>query len=99
LNEDHTTQTVFGIDGQLEVWKGLTLLSGYSYRQKEFFENNFVGRSDREETSHIVNGGLQYKIGRHFLVKGLYTYTDKRSNVPDQEFSRNMFTATGKVIF
>jgi hypothetical protein len=99
LYDDETSQQVFGIDAELEVIKNVTLLAGYNYRQKDFFENNFVGRSEREETNHIVSGGLRYKVGRHFLIRGLYTYTDKQSNVAEQEFSRNQFMAMGKVIF
>ncbi len=99
LYDDDTTQKIFGIDAELELIKNMSLLAGYNYRQKNFFAQNFIGKTEREETNHIVTGGLQYKIGRHFLLKGLYTYTDKRSNVAEQAFNRNQFTATGKVIF
>jgi hypothetical protein len=99
LYDDDTTQKMFGINSELEVIKNMSLLAGYNYRQKHFFAQNFLGLSEREETNHIVTGGLQYKVGQNFLFKGLYSYTDKRSNVPEQEFSRNQFTATGKVIF
>ena len=99
LYDDDTTQKLFGVDTELELIKNMSLLVGYNYRQKDFFAQNFLGKTQREETNHRVSGGLQYKIGRHFLVKGVYTYTDKRSNVAEQEFNRNKFTATGKVIF
>ncbi len=99
LYDDDTTQKLFGADAELELIKNMSLLAGYNYRRKDFFAQNFSGNSQREETNHIVSGGLQYKAGRHFLVKGLYTYTDKRSNIAEQEFNRNKFTATGKVIF
>jgi hypothetical protein len=96
---DETVQKVFGVDAELELIKNMSLMAGYNYRRKDFFAQNFIGESEREETNHIVTGGLQYKIGRYFLLKGLYTYTDKSSNVAEQEFSRNAFTATGRVIF
>jgi uncharacterized protein (PEP-CTERM system associated) len=99
LYDDETTQKIFGMDTEVELIKNLTLLAGYNYRRRDFFAQNFIGKSERQETNHIVSGGLQYKIGRYLLLRGLYTYTDKRSNVAEQEFNRNKFTATGKVIF
>lgn len=96
---DETTQKIFGIDAELELLRNLSFLAAYNYREKDFFAQNFLGREEREETNHVVSSGFQYKVGQYFQLKGLYTYTDKGSNVAEQEFNRNQFTATGKVTF
>ncbi len=99
LLDDEAIQTIFGVDTEYEILKNMKLLAGYNYRKKDFFAQNFLAREEREETSHIFSGGVQYKLGRYFLLKGMYSYTDKTSDIPEQEFSRNKFTASGKVIF
>lgn len=99
LLKDETVRQQFGVDAQYEIIQNMTLLAGYSYGKKDFFARNFLAREDREETSNAFSGGVQYKVGRHLLLKGAYSYTDKTSNIAEQEFTRNKFTASGKVIF
>lgn len=99
LLADETTQRIFGVNTEYELAKGMKLLAGYDYTKREFFAHNFLNDVVREETSHIVSGGVEYKIGRRFLLKGLYSYTDKIADIAVQEFNRNKFTASGKVIF
>jgi hypothetical protein len=99
LFDDETEQKKFGVDAQYEIIKNLTLLAGYNYAKKDFFARNFLAKENREETSNIFSGGAQYKVGHHVLLKGEYSYTDKTSNIAEQEFTRNKFTASGKVIF
>lgn len=99
LYRDETTQILFGANAEYEVFNNMALLAGYNYRNKEFFEQNFLLVGERDETTHQVSGGLEYKIARHFLLKGMYYYTDKTSNINEQEFSRNKFVASGKVVF
>ncbi len=96
---DETTRLLFGVDTEYSLLKNLTLLAGYQYKNKEFFENNFVIEGDREETTHTFSGGMQYKISRYVLMKGMYYYTDKSSNLETQEFTQNKFVAGGKVVF
>jgi hypothetical protein len=99
LSDDRAVQKILGIESEYEVIKNMSLIARYNYRRKDFFVYNFLAREDREETSHNVAGGFQYKIGRHFLLNGLYAYTNKTSDVAEQAFTRNKFTATGKFIF
>lgn len=99
LFDDETVQTKFGVNSEYEVLKNTKLLAGYDYKKKDFFAQNFLAVEAREETSHVFSGGVQYRIGRRFLLKGMYSYTDKTSDVAEQEYSRNKFTAGGKVIF
>jgi hypothetical protein len=99
LLEDETTQKIFGINTEYGIAKNMKLLAGYDYRDKDFFTYNFITIGERKETSHVVSGGAEYKIGRYVLLKGMYFYTDKTSDISDQEFSKNKFTVSGKVIF
>lgn len=99
LFNDETVQTKLGVNSEYEILKNIKLLAGYDYKKKDFFAQNFLAVEERQETSHIFSGGVHYQVGRHFLLKGMYSYTDKTSDVADQEFSRNKFTASGKVIF
>lgn len=99
LFEDETVQKKFGVNSEYALLKNMKLLAQYHYRKKDFFARNFLAKEDREETSHVFSGGMEYKVGRHVLLKGLYSYTDKTSNIPDQEFARNKFVASGKVLF
>ena len=99
LYDDDTNQTLLGVDAEYELVKNLRLLAAYNYRQRNFFEQNFLGADDREETSNILSGGLEYKVTRYVLLKGMYYYTDKTSNLPDNDYARNQFVASGRVIF
>ncbi len=99
LYEDETKQALFGVNSEYELVKNLRLLAAYNYRRKDFFEQDFLGESDREETSHILSGGMEYKVTRYVLLKGMYFYTDKSSNLPEQDYARNQFIASGRVIF
>jgi hypothetical protein len=99
LLDDETSQILFGVDTEYQLFKNIKFLAGYNYRQKEFFEHGFVSQEDVEETSHIFSSGFQYQIGRYVLLKGMYSYTDKSSDASNREYSRNKFTASGKVIF
>jgi hypothetical protein len=99
LYEDDTNQLLFGANTEYELVKNLRLLAGYNYRKRNFFQQNFLGADEREETSHILSGGLEYKITRYVLLKGMYYYTDKTSNLPDSDYARNQFVASGRVIF
>ncbi|PIE33739.1 hypothetical protein CSA56_10460 [candidate division KSB3 bacterium] len=99
LFDDDTKQTLFGVDTEYELVKNLKVMLGYTYRDKDFFEYNFLAVKDREETTHEFSGGLEYKLSRYFLLKGMYYYTDKSSNVDTEEYSRNKFVASGRVIF
>jgi len=96
---DETIQRIFGVSSEYEVLKNMKLLAEYNYRKRKFFDQIFLGGEEREETNHIFSGGAEYKVGRHFLLKGMYSYTDKISDIPEQEFSRNKFMASGRVIF
>jgi hypothetical protein len=99
LLNDETTRKIFGINTEYELLKNMKLLIGYNYTKKDFFTYNFLTWAGREETNHVFSGGVEYKVGRYILLKGIYSYTDRSSNIPEQEFSRNKFIATGKVIF
>ena len=100
LYDDDTSQTMFGVDTKYELVKNLRVLAAYNYRKRNFFEHNFLGGSDdREETSQTLSGGLEYKMTRYVLLKGMYYYTDKASNLPDSDYARNQFVASGRVIF
>ena len=99
LAGDEAIQQRFGASAEYDVLKNMKLLAGYNYRKKDFFAQNFIGKEERDETSQVFSGGVQYKVGRHVLLRGMYSYTDKTSNVAEQEFSRNKFTAGGKVTF
>ncbi|MBD3325757.1 outer membrane beta-barrel protein [candidate division KSB3 bacterium] len=99
LFDDDTTQILFGVDTEYQLVKNLALLAGYQYKDKEFFAQNFLAEPDREETTHTFSGGLKYKVARYVLLKGMYFYTDRSSNLDDQEFSRNKFLASGQVMF
>jgi hypothetical protein len=99
LFDDETTQMLFGVNTEYELVKNFTLLVGYNYRNKEFFEQNFLARQEREETTHSFSGGVQYQVSRYVLLKGMYYYTDLTSDVADQEYNRNQFIASGRVIF
>ncbi len=93
---DETTQLLIGVDTEYEFLKNMMVLASYSYRNKDFFEES---EADREDTTHLFSGGIQYKISRYFLMKGMYYYTDQSSNIDDNEFSQNRFVAGGKVVF
>ncbi len=99
LAADESTQVGFGVNTEYEVLKNIVLLAGYGYRNKEFFERNFLIQGKREETTHEFSGGMEYKVSRYFLLKGMYFYTDRTSDVEAQEFSKNRFVASGKVMF
>ncbi|GAK59794.1 hypothetical protein U27_06779 [Candidatus Vecturithrix granuli] len=99
LYDDDTKQMLFGVNTEYEILKNMMLLVGYNYRNKEFFEQNFLAEQEREETTHTFSGGLQYQVARYVLLKGMYYYTDKSSDIAEQEYSRNQFIASGRVIF
>ena len=99
LFDDETTQMLFGVNTEYEFLKNMTLLAGYNYRNKEFFEQNFLAERERKETTHTFSGGIQYKVARYISLKGVYSYTDKTSDIADQEYNRNQFIASGRVIF
>ncbi len=99
LFDDETNQLLLGVNTEYEVLKNITLLIGYNYRDKEFFEQNFLAERERNETTHTFSGGLQYQVARYVLLKGMYYYTDKTSDIADQEYNRNQFIASGRVIF
>lgn len=99
VNDDETTQHLFGVSTEYEILKNMQLLAGYNYKKRAFFEQNFLFTGTREETSHIFSTGIQYKLGRYFLLKSIYDYTDKTSNVVAQEFNRKRLTISGKVLF
>lgn len=99
LFDDEAVQKIFGVESEYELVKNMSVLARYNYRNKEFFVRNFLSSDEREETTSAFSGGLRYKFGRRFLVNGLYTYTDKTSNIAEQAFSRNQFIVSGKVIF
>lgn len=99
LFDDETTQILFGANTEYELVKNFTLLVGYNYRNKEFFEQNFLARQEREETSHTFSGGVQYQVARYVLLKGMYYYTDQTSDIAVQEYTQNQFIASGRVIF
>jgi len=99
LLDDNTTQRIFGVNTEYALLKNIKLLAGYDYKKRAFFAHNFLADQDREETSQVLSGGVEYKVGRYILLKGMYSYTEKTSDLADQEFNRNKFTASGKVIF
>jgi hypothetical protein len=106
LMDDESTQTKFGVSTEYDLWKGgsgflkgLKLLGGYDYNKKKFFAHNFLAVNDRKETDQVFSGGVECKLGRYVLLKGLYSYTDRTSNIAVQEFSRNKFIVSGKVMF
>jgi len=99
LYDDETKQTLVGIDTEYELVKNMKLLAGYNYRDRDFFQHDFLAREDRAETTHEFSGGLEYKITRYVLLRGMYYYTDKSSNIAEQEYSRNRFVANGRVTF
>ena len=61
LFDDETTQMLFGVNTEYEFLKNMTLLAGYNYRNKEFFEQNFLAEREREETTHTFSGGYSIK--------------------------------------
>jgi len=99
LFNDEAVQKIFGVDGEYEIVKNMSVLALYNYRKKDFFDLNFGGSAGREETNQVISGGLQYKLGRRWLLKGMYSYTEKTSDIPDQEFTRNQVFVNGRVIF
>jgi len=99
LYGDDSTQTAFGIDTEYEVLKNMKLLAGYMYRDKSFFDYNFLAKEDRSETTHTFSSGIEYKMARYLLLKGMYYYTDKTSNVALEEYAQNRFIASGRVLF
>ena len=99
LYSDDSTRGLLGIDTEYELVKNLKLLLAYNYQHRTFFQHDIIVRSDVEETTNQFTGGLEYKISRYFLLKGLYYYTDKSSDVDTQTYSQNRFVASGRVIF
>ncbi len=100
LYEDDTRNLVLGADGEFELVKNMRLLAGYSYSNRRFFSYEFLGeRGDADGTTHTFSGGLEYKVARYVLLRGMYYYTDKSSDVADDEYSKNKFLASGRVIF
>ena len=97
--DDDTGTLLFGVNGEYEVIKNMRLLAGYTFRDKEMFAQNFLGEDDRDETANIFSAGLEYKVARYVLLRGIYSYTDKSSSVAADEYSKNKFVASGRVIF
>ena len=97
--DDDTGTLSFGVNGEYEVIKNMRLLAGYTFRDKEMFAQNFLGEDDRDETANIFSAGLEYKVARYVLLRGIYSYTDKSSSVAADEYSKNKFVASGRVIF
>ena len=99
LLDDDTTQFLLGVNTEYEILKNMTLLAGYNYRNKDYFEQNFSSVNELETTTHTFSGGVQYKVARYVLLKGMYYYTDKTSDVADEEYSKNQFIASGRILF
>ncbi|PID58237.1 hypothetical protein CSB45_03990 [candidate division KSB3 bacterium] len=99
LYGDDTKQLLLSADTEYELVKNLKMLLAYNYRKRDFFTYDFLEAADREETSHIFSGGLEYKITQYVLLKGMYYHTEKTSNLGDNDYARNQFVASGRVIF
>ena len=99
LYDDDTSQMIFGVSSEYELVKNLTILASYSYRQRNYFEQNFQEHDDLEKTTHTLSGGMQYKVSRYVLLKGMYYYTDISTDSSDGDYARNQFIASGRVIF
>lgn len=100
LYNDDTNNLTLGVDGEFEVVKNMRLLAGYSYGNHQYFSYEFLEtRNNGEDTTHRFSGGIEYKVARYVLLRGMYHYTDQSSDSPIDEYSKNEFVASGRVIF
>ena len=100
LYDDSGDILTLGVNGEFEVVKNMRLLAGYSYGQHQYFSYEFLeDRNDAEDTTHTFSGGLEYKVARYVLLRGMYYYTDQSSDTPTDEYTKNKFLASGRVIF
>ena len=100
LYDDSGDTLTLGVNGEFEVVKNMRLLAGYSYGQQQYFSYEFLeNRNDAEDTTHTFSGGLEYKVARYVLLRGMYYYTDQSSDAPTDEYTKNQFLASGRVIF
>jgi len=51
-------------------------------------ENDYQGTS-REDDFSSWSAGIQYKIARHFYAEGNYFYSERDSNINNEDFDRN----------
>ena len=96
---DDNTQVLFGVDSEYEVLKNTKLLLAYNYRDRDFFDEPFLETEAQDKTTHRISGGVEYKLARYVLLRGMYYYTDNSSDSAAEEYTRNQFVASGKVIF
>jgi len=100
LYDDESNNLILGVDGEFEVVKNMRLLAGYSYGNHQYFSYEFLDtRNNAEDTTQTFSAGLEYKVARYVLLRGMYHYTDQSSDSPTDEYTKNEFVASGRVIF
>ena len=79
---DRTTFQV-GVDHELLRNVVLSALAEY---QMDDYQN-----TSQEEDFYLVQAGATYNLNRNFYLRGTYSYSTRDSNLPGEDYDRNLF--------
>lgn len=74
----------FGISADFELLRNVLLLAGYSHTNSDF---SGIAREDKMNT---IDVGAKYLMNRYMSVDVTYTYSNRNSNSPGQDYTDNL---------
>jgi hypothetical protein len=62
------------------------VLSALAEYQMDDYQN-----SNQQDDFYLVQAGATYNINRNFYLRGTYSYSTRDSNLPGEDYDRNLF--------
>jgi hypothetical protein len=78
-------RTTFKVGVDHELLRNLVLSALAEYQMDDYQNTN------QQEDFYLVQAGATYNINRNFYLRGTYSYSTRDSNLPGEDYDRNLF--------